>query len=73
MSANPNLRPAPSAAEPSGEQLFFVLTIAFLVLVAVIVAAAFLPMAVGVGVSFAAVVVVVGIVGRYIGRLLGDE
>ena len=70
MSANPNLHPAP--AEPSGEQLFFVLAIAFLVLVAVIVAGAFLPLAAGVAVSFAAVLAVAGIVGRYVMRLLGD-
>jgi hypothetical protein len=68
MSANPNLRPLPS--EPSGEQLFFVLAIAFLVLVAIIVAGAFLPMVAGVGVSFAAVLVVVAVVGRYLMRLL---
>jgi len=71
MSANTNLH-HPVAAEPSGEQLFFVLAIAFLVLVAIIVAGAFLPVVAGVGVSFAAVLVVVGIVGRYIGHLLGD-
>jgi hypothetical protein len=70
MSANPNLHPIHS--EPSGEQLFFVLAIAFLVLVAIIVAGAFLPLVAGVGVSFAAVLVVVGIVGRYLMRLLGD-
>jgi len=70
MSANPDLHPVSS--EPSGEQLFFVLAIAFLVLVAIIVAAAFLPIALGVGLSLAAVLVTVGIVGRYLAYLLGD-
>jgi hypothetical protein len=70
MSAHPNLHPV--AGEPSGEQLFFVLAIAFLVLVAIIVAGAFLPLVVGVGVSFAAVLVVVALVGRYLMGLLGD-
>jgi hypothetical protein len=69
MSANPNLHPA---AETSGEQLFFVLAIAFLVLVAIIVAGAFLPTVVGVGISFTAVIAVVAIVGRYLMRLLDD-
>jgi hypothetical protein len=71
MSANTNLHPVTS--EASGEQLFFVLAIAFLLLIAAIVGGAFLPMAAGVAISFAAVLVVVGVVGRYILRLLGDD
>jgi hypothetical protein len=70
MSAHPNLHPV--AGEPSGEQLFFVLAIAFLLLVAIIVAGAFLPLVVGVGIAMAAVLAVVALVGLYIGRLLGD-
>jgi hypothetical protein len=70
MSADPNLHPVSS--EPSGEQLFFVLAVAFLVVVAIIVVGAFLPLAVGVGVSLAAVLVVVATVARYLMRLLGD-
>jgi hypothetical protein len=70
MSAHSNLHPL--SGEPSGEQLFFVLAIAFLVLVAIMVAGAFLPLVAGVGIGIAAVLVVVGLVGLYIGRLLGD-
>jgi Flp pilus assembly protein TadB len=70
MSANPNLHPAPG--EHSAEQLFFVVAIAFLALVALIVAGAFMPVAVGVGVSVAGIVVAVAVVLRFLLRMLED-
>ena len=68
MSANSNLHPI--SGEPSGEQLFFVIAIAFLALVAIIVAAAFLPVAAGVGLAMAAIVGAVGIVVRFLAGML---
>ena len=71
MSANPNLPSAPS--EPSGEQVFFVMAVAFWVLVATIIAGAFLPLVVGLGVIFGVLAVVLVIVGLFLARLLRDD
>lgn len=70
MSANTNPHPAPS--ETSGEQLFFVLAIAFLALVVVIVLGAFLPLAAGIGVTFVALAVSLAVVGRFLAHLLSE-
>ena len=70
MSTNPNFHPAPS--EPSGEQVFFVMAIAFWVLVAAIIAGAFMPLVAGLGMIFAVLAVVLVIVGIFLARLLGD-
>ena len=70
MSAYPN--PNPRRGEPSGEQLFFVLAIAFWVLVATIILGFFLPVAVGVALIFAVLAVVLAAVGAFLARLLGD-
>ena len=70
MSTNPNFQPAPS--EPSGEQVFFVMAIAFWVLVAAIVAGAFMPLVAGLGMIFAILAVVLVIVGIFLARLLSD-
>ena len=70
MSAHPNLHPRPG--EPSGEQVFFVMAIAFWVLVATIILGFFLPVVVGVALIFAVLAVVLAVVGVFLARLLGD-
>ena len=70
MSANPHID-HPSS-EPTGEQIFFVMAGAFLALVAVIIVGAFLPLVAGIAVTFAALAVVLVLVGLFLGRVLRD-
>jgi hypothetical protein len=70
MSANPNLHPA--SGEPSGEQVFFVMALAFWVLVAAIVVGAFLPLVAGLSMIFGVLAVVLVLVGVFLARLLND-
>jgi hypothetical protein len=71
MSATPDFHTTPSS-EPSGEQLFFVLAIAFIVLVATIVLGFFLPIGAGVALIFGVLGVVLALIGAYLSRLLSD-
>jgi hypothetical protein len=70
MSASPNLHP--TSGEPSGEQVFFVMAIAFWVLVAAIILGAFLPLVAGLTMIFAVLAVVLVLVGVFLARLLND-
>jgi hypothetical protein len=70
MSAEPNL---PSGRhEASGEQVFFVMAVAFWVVVATIVLGFFLPLVVGIALIFGVLAVVLALVGLFLARLLGD-
>jgi hypothetical protein len=71
MSATPDFHRPP--AEASGEQFFFVIALAFAVLVACIVLGFFLPVGAGVALGMGVLLVVVALVGLYLQRLLGDE
>ena len=70
MSTNPNLHP--TSGETSGEQVFFVMAIAFWVLVAAIIVGAFLPLVAGVTMIFGVLAVVLVLVGVFLARLLND-
>jgi len=70
MSANPNLHPAHH--ETSGEQVFFAMAIAFGAVMVAIIAGAFLPLAVGIGMIFAVLAVVLVLVGISLARVLGE-
>jgi hypothetical protein len=70
MSANPNLHPTHS--EPSGEQVFFTMAVAFWVLVAAIILGAFMPLVAGLTMIFGVLAVVLVLVGIFLARLLGD-
>ena len=70
MSATPDIhRPH---AEPSGEQVFFVLALAFAVLVACIVLGFFLPVGAAMALTFGVLFVVLALIGLYLSRLLSD-
>jgi hypothetical protein len=62
----------PTRHEPTGEQLFFVMSAAFAVVVVAIIGAAFLPVGAGVALVFAVLTVALVAVGTFLGRLLGD-
>ena len=70
MSAHPS--PPHSGREITGEQVLFVLAAAFGVVLAAIIFAAFLPIALGVGIVFAVLAVVMVVVGIFLGKLLED-
>jgi len=65
-------RPAPARHETSGEQIFFAMAIAFGAVMVAIVAGSFLPLAVGIGVIFAVLAVVLVFVGIFLARVLDD-
>jgi hypothetical protein len=70
MSANPHLHPTRS--EPSGEQIFFAMAVAFWVLVAAIVLGFFLPLVAGITMIFGVLAVVLVLVGIFLARVLSD-
>jgi hypothetical protein len=70
MSATPDLHHPP--AEASGEQFFFVIALAFAVLVGCIVLGFFLPVGAGVALGIGVLLIVVALVGLYLHRLLSD-
>jgi hypothetical protein len=72
MSTNLNLHHGPRP-EASGEQVFFVMAIAFWVLVAAIIAGAFMPLVAGLGMIFAVLAVVLVLVGIFLARVLNEE
>ena len=57
----------------SGEQVFFAMAGAFGVVLVVIIFGAFMPLAVGIGLIFAVLAVVLVLVGIFLARLLGDD
>jgi len=71
MSTNPQLHS--TSGEPTGEHVFFAMAVAFWVLVAAIIAGAFLPLVAGIAMIFAVLAVVLALVGVFLARLLGDE
>ena len=70
MSVNPNV--PTTNHETSGEQVFFAMAIAFGAVMIAIVAGAFLPLAVGIGMIFVVLAVVLVLVGIFLARVLGD-
>jgi hypothetical protein len=70
MSANTNL--TPHHTETSGESVFFAMAIAFAVVLVAIIVGAFLPVAVGVGLIFGVLAIVLAVVGVFIARVLGE-
>jgi len=70
MSATPDFHPRSS--EASGEQVFFVLAIAFIVLLGTIVLGFFLPVGAGVALNFGVLGIVLALIGAYLSRLLSD-
>jgi len=70
MSANQSLHS--TGRGPSGEHIFFVLAVAFWVLVGAIVLGFFLPLVVGIALIFAVLAVVLVLLGMFLVRLLGD-
>jgi uncharacterized Tic20 family protein len=71
MSTNPNLHHS-TRPEASGEQVFFAMAAAFWVVVAAIIAGAFMPVAAGVAMIFGVLAIVLVLVGIFLARLLGD-
>ena len=71
MSAIHHPQPTRST-ETSGEQIFFVMAIAFGVLMVAIIAGFFMPVGLAVGMIFAVLAVVLAIVGKFLGRVLSD-
>lgn len=68
MSTNPNL--VPERGDSGGAQFLFAMAAAFLVVLATIILAAFMPIALGVGLVFAVLAVVLAFVGVYLMRLM---
>lgn len=60
----------PGRGDVSGEQVLFAMAAAFLAVLATIIFAAFLPVALGVGLVFVVLAVVLGVVGVFLARLL---
>jgi hypothetical protein len=58
--------------EVSGEQIFFVMAIAFGVLMVAIIAGFFMPVGAAVGMIFVLLAVVLAIVGKFLERVLRD-
>jgi hypothetical protein len=61
-----------SSPETSGEQIFFVMAIAFGVLMVAIIAGFFMPVGAAVGMIFVLLAVVLAIVGKFLDRVLSD-
>jgi hypothetical protein len=58
--------------ETSGQTIFFAMALAFGVVLVAILVAFFLPVAAGIGLSFATLAVVLAAFGVFMGRVLGD-
>jgi hypothetical protein len=71
MSALHHSHSSPSP-ETSGEQIFFVMAIAFGVLMVAIVAGFLMPVGAAVGMIFVVLAVVLALVGRFLARVLRD-
>jgi hypothetical protein len=61
-----------SSPETSGEQIFFVMAIAFGVLMIAIIGGFFMPVGAAVGMIFAVLAVVLALVGKFLARVLRD-
>jgi len=71
MSALHHHHTTPST-EASGEQIFFVMAIAFGVLMIAIIGGFFMPVGAAVGMIFAVLAVVLAVVGKFLARVLRD-
>jgi hypothetical protein len=61
-----------ASPETSGEQIFFVMAIAFGVLMVAIIGGFFMPVGAAVGMIFAVLAVVLAVVGNFLARVLRD-